>query len=144
MSARRGELGVTVFDLSSAGIGAYHGPSRPGFQVPRAAAVREALEGTDSFVTAVGLLTDPAQAEHVVVTGQADGVSVGRAALKDAHWPANAAKVLGVARDGGTHVPTSNGAPPGSRTALRRRGATPPVGAPPPSYLMCWGGRGAY
>ena len=94
------ELGVTAFDLSSAGIGSYHGPSGPGFQVPLAAAVREALEGTDSFVTAVGLLTDPAQAEHVVVTGQADGVSVGRAALKDAHWPANAAKTLGVARDG--------------------------------------------
>ena len=92
------ELGVTVFDLSSAGIGAYHGPSGPGFQVPLAAAVREALEGTDSFVTAVGLLTDPAQAEHVLVTGQADGVSIGRAALNDPHWPANAAKSLGVAR----------------------------------------------
>lgn len=94
------ELGVTAFDLSSAGIGSYQGPSGPGFQVPLAAAVREELAGTDSFVTAVGLLTDPTQAEHVVVTGQADGVSVGRAALKDANWPANAAKVLGVAPDG--------------------------------------------
>ena len=93
------ELGVTLFDLSSAGIGPFHGPTGPGFQVPLAAAVKAALAGTDSFVTAVGLITAPAQAEHVLVSGQADGVSIGRAALVQPNWAAVAASELGVARD---------------------------------------------
>ncbi|MFF5793139.1 tRNA-dihydrouridine synthase [Paeniglutamicibacter sp. NPDC012692] len=87
------ELGVTAFDLSSAGIGAYHGPSGPGFQVSLAAAVKAAVPG--AFVTAVGMITEPAQAEQVLVTGAADGVSIGRAALKNPNWPAIAAAELG-------------------------------------------------
>lgn len=87
------ELGVSSFDLSSAGIGAYHGPSGPGFQVPLAAAVKAAVP--DAFVTAVGLITEPAQAEQILVTGAADGVSIGRAALKNPNWPAVAAAELG-------------------------------------------------
>lgn len=93
------ELGVTVFDLSSGGIGAFHGPSGPGYQVPLATAVREALEGTDSFVTAVGLIRDAAHAEDVLAEGRADGISIGRAALVQPQWPAQAAKELGVGRD---------------------------------------------
>ena len=85
--------GVGAFDLSSAGIGAYHGPSGPGFQVSLAAAVKAAVPG--AFVTAVGLITEPAQAEQVLVTGAADGVSIGRAALKNPNWPAIAAAELG-------------------------------------------------
>lgn len=92
-------LGVSVFDLSSAGIGAYHGPSGPGFQVPLATAVRTALTGTDAFVTAVGMITDPAQAEQILVTHQADGVSIGRAALIQPNWPVVAASALGVHRE---------------------------------------------
>jgi 2,4-dienoyl-CoA reductase-like NADH-dependent reductase (Old Yellow Enzyme family) len=47
----------------------------------------------------VGLITAPAQAEHVLVSGQADGVSIGRAALVQPNWAAVAASELGVARD---------------------------------------------
>ena len=86
-------LGVGSFDLSSAGIGAYRGPGGPGFQVPLAAAVKAAVPG--AFVTAVGLITEPAQAEQILVTGAADGVSIGRAALKNPNWPAVAAAELG-------------------------------------------------
>ncbi len=87
-------LGVRAFDLSSAGIGPYHGPTGPGYQVPLAAAVKAALP-QDAFVTAVREITEPAQAEHILVTHQADGVSIGRAALGDPQWANRAAKVLG-------------------------------------------------
>ncbi len=91
------ELGATAFDVSSAGIGRYSGPrSAPGYQTALAAAVKAGLEGTDSFVTAVGLITTGVQAEHVLVTGQADGVAVARAALENPHWAAVAARELGV------------------------------------------------
>ncbi|WP_411734661.1 NADH:flavin oxidoreductase/NADH oxidase [Paeniglutamicibacter sp.] len=91
------ELGVTAFDLSSAGIGKYHGPSGPGFQVPLATAVKQAVP--HAFVTAVGMINDPSQAEQVLVTGAADGVSIGRAALKNPNWPAVAAAELGAGRE---------------------------------------------
>lgn len=42
---------------------------------------------------------NPSQAEQVLVTGAAGGVSIGRAALKNPNWPAVAAAELGVARD---------------------------------------------
>lgn len=88
------ELGVRAFDLSSAGIGPFRGPSGPGYQVPLATAVRQALPA-DAFVTAVGGITEAVQAEQILVTGQADGVSIGRAALGDPQWANRAAKQLG-------------------------------------------------
>ncbi|WP_345470614.1 NADH:flavin oxidoreductase/NADH oxidase [Glutamicibacter ectropisis] len=88
------DLGVRAFDLSSAGIGAYAGPTGPGYQVPLAQAVKQALP-EDAFVTAVGAITDAIQAEQIVVTGQADGVSIGRAALGNPQWPNHAAQQLG-------------------------------------------------
>ncbi|MBG6085158.1 NADH:flavin oxidoreductase/NADH oxidase [Zhihengliuella flava] len=94
------ELGVTAFDLSSAGIGPYTGPrTGPGYQTPLAAAVKEGLQETDSFVTAVGGITTGTQAEHILATGQADGVAIARAALVNPHWAAVAASELGVPRE---------------------------------------------
>lgn len=99
------ELGVSSFDLSSGGIGAYLGPTGPGYQVALADAVKQELAGTDAFVTAVGMVTEPAQAEHILVTGQADGVSIARAALLEPYWAALAAKALGVGRDENPRAP---------------------------------------
>ena len=66
----------------------------PGYQVPFAQAVRrEAGIPTG----AVGLISDPAQAEHLLHTGQADAVVLARALLRDPYWPRHAAKALGVA-----------------------------------------------
>jgi 2,4-dienoyl-CoA reductase-like NADH-dependent reductase (Old Yellow Enzyme family) len=40
--------------------------------------------------------TDPAQAEQIIATGQADVVFLGRQLLRDPYWPLHAAKALGV------------------------------------------------
>jgi 2,4-dienoyl-CoA reductase-like NADH-dependent reductase (Old Yellow Enzyme family) len=41
------------------------------------------------------MITDPVQADHIVRTGQADLVLVGRQLLRDPHWPLMAARKLG-------------------------------------------------
>lgn len=84
-----------MFDISSAGIGRYQGPFGPGYQVPLAAAVKEALQDTNAFVTAVGMVMEAVQAEQILMTGQADGVNIGRAALRQPNWPVAAAVTLG-------------------------------------------------
>jgi 2,4-dienoyl-CoA reductase-like NADH-dependent reductase (Old Yellow Enzyme family) len=43
----------------------------------------------------VGLITSPQQADHIIRTGQADLVLIAREMLRDAYWPANAARELG-------------------------------------------------
>ena len=45
---------------------------------------------------AVGLITEPAQAEAIIQNGQADLVFLARALLQDPYWPLHAAKTLGV------------------------------------------------
>ena len=53
-------------------------------------------------VGAVGLITEPAQAEELVASGRADVVLLARAALRDPAWPQRAAAELGCpARPGG-------------------------------------------
>ena len=46
-------------------------------------------------VVAVGLITEPAQAEAVLADGQADAVALARALLWDPRWPWHAAAALG-------------------------------------------------
>lgn len=96
LSKRVVHLGVTAIDLSSAGIGQYFGPVGPGYQTQLAAQVKRALNDPKLFVTAVGSITTAEQAESLLMTDQADGISIARAALNDPHWAANAAKTLGV------------------------------------------------
>lgn len=64
----------------------------PGYQVPFAQSIREA---TGMPTIAVGLITDPAQAETIVASGQADAVALGRAMLYNPRWPWHAAAALG-------------------------------------------------
>jgi 2,4-dienoyl-CoA reductase-like NADH-dependent reductase (Old Yellow Enzyme family) len=87
-------LGVDLVDCSSGGlVPRAQVPAAPGYQVPFAAAVRrEAGIATG----AVGLITEPKQAEAIVASGQADAVLLGRALLRDPHWPLAAAHALGV------------------------------------------------
>ncbi len=92
------DLGVTVVDVSSGGIGPVP-PAGPGYQTALAAGVKRALAGLTlggepAFVTAVGMIGNAQQAEHILVSGQADGVTIGRAALSNPHWPAQAAHEL--------------------------------------------------
>ena len=71
-------------------------PAGPGFQVPFARAIRE---GAAVNTVAVGLITDPRQAEAIVTTGQADLVALARGMLYDPRWGWHAAAALGAQVD---------------------------------------------
>ena len=64
----------------------------PGYQVEFAQRVKEA---TGMPTIAVGLITEPAQAEAIIESGQADAVALARAMLYDPRWPWHAAAQLG-------------------------------------------------
>jgi 2,4-dienoyl-CoA reductase-like NADH-dependent reductase (Old Yellow Enzyme family) len=64
----------------------------PGYQVPFAQRIKA---GTGLPTIAVGLVTEPEQAEAIVAGGQADAVALGRAMLYDPRWPWHAAARLG-------------------------------------------------
>ena len=84
--------GVDFIDCSSGGIApGVAVPSTPGYQVPFAEAIRRAGVPT----AAVGLITDPQQANAIIAQGQADLVLIARESLRDPHWPLRAAKALG-------------------------------------------------
>ena len=64
----------------------------PGYQVPFA----ERIKAETGLTTiAVGLITEPAQAEAILAEGKADAVSLARALLYDPRWPWHAAAELG-------------------------------------------------
>ncbi len=67
-------------------------PAAPGFQVPFAEHVRRE---TGLPTIAVGLITQPEQAERIVAEGQADLVALARGMLYNPHWPWHAAAALG-------------------------------------------------
>jgi 2,4-dienoyl-CoA reductase-like NADH-dependent reductase (Old Yellow Enzyme family) len=87
------ELGVDLVDVSSAGlVPTAKIPAGPGFQTEFAARVKcESAIAT----AAVGLITSPAQADHVIRSGQADIVLLGREILRNPYWPLAAAQALG-------------------------------------------------
>jgi len=89
------KMGVDLVDVSSAGLVPNASvPAGPGFQTEFAARVRrEAGVAT----AAVGLITSPVQADHIVRTGQADMVLLGREILRNPYWPLAAAQALGQA-----------------------------------------------
>jgi 2,4-dienoyl-CoA reductase-like NADH-dependent reductase (Old Yellow Enzyme family) len=84
--------GVDLIDCSSGGnVAAAKIPIGPGYQVPFAERVRrEAGISTG----AVGLITEPAQAQAIVSEGRADCVLLARELLRDPYWPLRAAREL--------------------------------------------------
>ncbi|GAA3620047.1 NADH:flavin oxidoreductase/NADH oxidase [Marihabitans asiaticum] len=86
------ERAVDLVDVSSGGNVIADIPLGPGYQVPLASRVREAGVVTG----AVGLITDPAQAEAILTGGHADAVLLARAALREPSWPQRAAAELGL------------------------------------------------
>ncbi len=86
-------LGVDLMDCSSAGIAPnVKIPVGPGYQTVFAERVRrEAGIATG----AVGMITEPVQADHVIRSGQADLVLLAREMLRDPYWPLLAARKLG-------------------------------------------------
>lgn len=83
--------GADAIDCSSGGLTGQASASRLaqglGYQVPYAAAIREA---TGLPAVAVGLILDGPQAEAILRAGQADLIAIGRAALEDPNWPLRA------------------------------------------------------
>ena len=86
------DFGVDLVDCSSGGlVPRAEIPLGPGYQVPFAARIRaEAGLATG----AVGLITDPEQAEAILAQGSADLVLLGRELLRDPRWPLHAAQAL--------------------------------------------------
>jgi len=93
LSGKLKACGVDLVDVSSGGTSlAARIPVGPGFQSEFAARIRrEAGIAT----AAVGMITSPAQADHLIRTGQADLVFVARELLRDPYWPLHAAQALG-------------------------------------------------
>ena len=87
--------GVDLVDCSSGGGVAHQRIALfPGYQVPFAATIRrEAGIATG----AVGLITQPEQADAIIRGGEADVVLLAREELRDPYWPLHAAHALGAA-----------------------------------------------
>lgn len=86
-------LGVDLVDVSSGGLVPWAKiPAGPGFQTAFAERIRKEA---GIATAAVGLITSPAQADHIVRTGQADVVLLARELLRTPYWPLQAAQALG-------------------------------------------------
>jgi len=91
------ERGVDVIDCSSGGI---QGTSEmtvvpwvAGHHVPYASRIKR---DTGLRTAAVGMITDPQQAEAILQGGHADIVALARELLWNGDWPADAARALGL------------------------------------------------
>jgi len=86
-------LAVDWIDVSSGGVSPLQKIALgPGYQVPFAQAVKEA---TGVTTMAVGLITEPKQAEDIIASGKADMVALARGMLYDPRWGWHAAAELG-------------------------------------------------
>ena len=87
------DVGVDLIDCSSGGT-VPHAKIEigPGYQVPFA----EAIRAKAAIPTAaVGLITQPKQADDIIRAGRADLVLIARRILRDPYWPIHAARELG-------------------------------------------------
>ena len=85
--------GVDLIDCSSGGAAPQAQiPIGPGFQVPFAERIRREANIPTG---AVGLITEPGQADAIIRRGAADCVLLARELLRDPYWPRRAARELG-------------------------------------------------
>ncbi|HEX6792611.1 MAG TPA: NADH:flavin oxidoreductase/NADH oxidase [Casimicrobiaceae bacterium] len=85
--------GADWIDASSGGVSPAQAiPLGPGYQVAFAGAIRRS---TGATTIAVGLVTDPEQAQTILAAGDADMIAMARAFLWDPRWAWHAAAVLG-------------------------------------------------
>ena len=106
----RGPQGVDLIDCSS-GLGAAGGefpayPAAAGWQVPFSDAVRNRAKIPTA---AVGMISDPMQADMIIRNGQADLVLLASAMLNDPYWPYHAARALGTPARRGVPMPAPYG-----------------------------------
>ena len=85
--------GCSYLHVSSGGVSPLQKiAAAPGYQVPFAQRLREEV-GLPTI--AVGLITEPEQADAIIAAGQADLVAMARALLYNPRWPWHAAAQLG-------------------------------------------------
>lgn len=86
------EHGVDLVDCSSGAIVSHVAiPAAPGYQVPFAERIRGEAEIRTG---AVGLITEPQQADSIIRNGSADVVLLAREFLRRPYWPIEAAEEL--------------------------------------------------
>lgn len=87
------DRGVHLVDTSTGGnVAGAKIPSGPGYQVEFADKIKS---GTGILTGAVGLITDPEQAEAILQAGQADMIFIARESLRDPNFPLTASHKLG-------------------------------------------------
>jgi 2,4-dienoyl-CoA reductase-like NADH-dependent reductase (Old Yellow Enzyme family) len=87
-------LGVDLVDCSSGGLVPYAKIELgPGYQVPFAERIRREV---GILTGAVGMISEPEQANRIIREGRADLIFLARQFLRDPYFPLHAAKVLGV------------------------------------------------
>lgn len=92
LARRLKEEGVDLIDCSSGGtVPAAKIPVGAGYQTPFAERIRREA-GIPT--AAVGLITQPMQADEIIRNGRADMVLLAREMLRDPYWPLHAAQVL--------------------------------------------------
>lgn len=93
LAAQLKERGVDLIDCSTGGnVAKATIPVGPGYQVPFAERIRREAR---IMTGAVGLITEPRQAEGILAEGQADAIIIARQLLRDPYWPLHAAAALG-------------------------------------------------
>jgi len=93
LSRKLKALGVDLIDVSSGGLApGVRIPLGPGYQVQFAEAIRKQA---GIATGAVGLITEAAQAETILMGEQADLIFLAREMLRDPYWPRRAGKILG-------------------------------------------------
>ncbi len=86
--------GVDMIDCSTGGnVERAEIPVGPGYQTPFAERIRRDAEIPTA---AVGMITNPVQADQIIRNGQADLALLARELLREPYWPLQAAKTLGV------------------------------------------------
>lgn len=96
-------LGVDLIDCSSGGMVTYAKITAfSGFQIPFAEQIRRE---TGIRTGAVGMITEPEQANKIIEGEQADLVLLAREFLRSPYWPLHAAKSLGIS----TNAPVQYG-----------------------------------
>ncbi len=104
LSKRLKTEGVDLIDCSS-GFGLPTGgvryPMGPGWQVPLSERIRQSAQ---IATAAVGLITEPKQADEIISNGQADLVLLGTELLRAPYWPFHASRAL--FQPEAVHLPT--------------------------------------
>ncbi|BBY67221.1 oxidoreductase [Mycolicibacterium helvum] len=93
LAGRLKGLGVDLIDVSSGGSAPDAAiPVAPNYQVPFSARIRKEI---DIPTAAVGLITEPEQADTIITSGEADAVFLARVLLRNPAWITQAAEALG-------------------------------------------------